>query len=114
MKYVHTAFLLILSIVGLKAQSPASELYEQGIILIKLREDHRQLADAAGISYGSLQQLLQLAGGGELRRNFPAVKAPGKKYAEIVKNPVDLSRIYELKLSHDPNRNIDSSVPGVC
>jgi hypothetical protein len=105
-------FILLIIFIGssvrqVLAQQPALNDYEPGVLIFKLSESNRDLAGISGSSQGRLQQLIEGCGGGTLRKNFPAAKPPGKKSFANAKNPVDLSRIYELKLKHS-GYSIDS------
>lgn len=113
MKYFNAVvvFLLFcsLSLSAQKAfQAPAHD-FEPGLLLFKLREQYRGLVSAEGTPHEKMAALIAKVGGGTLRKNFPAAKAPGKEKRKNGRTVVDLSRIFELRLTKQ-HLDIDSLV----
>jgi serine protease len=65
-------------------------------LLFKLREQYRPLANENGINSPLMEQLLLQLGGGSVRKNFPAIKQPRKKFNDNGERLADLSLLYEV------------------
>ncbi len=104
MKHI-SSFLLILSLFLFHSAQSQQYAIPQGLkadqyvaktLLFKLRETNRSIAQNNHISANQFNDVLSQLGITTLKKNFPSVKQPSKKFNESGEALVDLTLIYEL------------------
>ena len=104
MKHI-SFFLLILSLFLFHSAQSQQYAIPQGLkadqyvaktLLFKLRETNRSIAQNNHISANQFNDVLSQLGITTLKKNFPSVKQPSKKFNESGEGLADLTLIYEL------------------